>query len=188
MTLKLDNYNWDCAYVNGFPVLPGGLDIVIRRTPAAQACMFWAEELWLDGCLRFAPGVDRPRLLRIWVTVLYRPKSTRKTCVCARLKANWHLEDRASTLIRQWGDRVYKNLDDITSVWITLGDRVLCPPTGSRSEAVNRPCCNWSLPKWFIEATFRQSRSELAHSFMCLWIEFWRPMRTVLFERCSFSA
>jgi hypothetical protein len=31
---------------------------------------------------------------------LYRPKSTRKTCVRARLKANSYLQDRALTLIR----------------------------------------------------------------------------------------
>jgi hypothetical protein len=79
-------------------------------------------------------------------------------------------------------------VDDVTSGWITLGDRVWCPPRGPRSEAVNRPYCHGSSRKWFIEATFRQSRSELAQSFVCLWTEFRHPARTVLFERCGFSA
>jgi len=50
VTRKLYNYNWDCAYVNGFYVLARGLDMVIRRTFAAQGsiCFGGNNFGWMD--------------------------------------------------------------------------------------------------------------------------------------------
>jgi hypothetical protein len=47
---KLGNYTWDCSYVNGFYVLARGLDMVIRRTSAAQSsiCFGGNNFGWMD--------------------------------------------------------------------------------------------------------------------------------------------